>query len=57
MHREDGPAIEYTNGDKAWYINGTKLTENEFKQRTQPVVEMTMEELVAELGYNIKIKK
>lgn len=22
IHREDGPAIEYTNGDKYWYING-----------------------------------
>ena len=21
MHREDGPAIEYANGDKSWYIN------------------------------------
>src|SRR6056300_1991360 len=21
-HREDGPAIEYTSGDKVWYING-----------------------------------
>ena len=21
-HREDGPAIEYANGDKSWYING-----------------------------------
>jgi hypothetical protein len=21
-HREDGPALEYTNGDKIWYING-----------------------------------
>src|ERR1700677_2010702 len=21
-HREDGPAIEYTNGDKEWYLNG-----------------------------------
>ena len=21
-HREDGPAIEYGDGDKAWYING-----------------------------------
>ena len=21
-HREDGPAIEYTNGDKCWYLNG-----------------------------------
>ena len=21
-HREDGPAIEYSNGDKEWYLNG-----------------------------------
>jgi hypothetical protein len=21
-HREDGPAVEYKNGDKAWYLNG-----------------------------------
>ena len=21
LHREDGPAIEYANGDKSWYIN------------------------------------
>src|SRR5690554_3848562 len=57
LHREDGPAIEYTNGAKEWYINGTKLTENEFKQRTQHVVELTMDEVIARLGYNVKIKK
>jgi hypothetical protein len=22
LHREDGPAIEYANGDKAWRLNG-----------------------------------
>ena len=22
LHREDGPAIEYANGNKIWYING-----------------------------------
>lgn len=22
LHREDGPAVEYNNGDKAWFING-----------------------------------
>ena len=22
LHREDGPAIEYANGDKFWYVNG-----------------------------------
>ena len=31
LHRENGPAIEYSDGDKAWYINGEELTEAEFK--------------------------
>ena len=22
LHREDGPAVEYSNGDKFWYLNG-----------------------------------
>ncbi len=22
LHREDGPAIEWSNGDKFWYLNG-----------------------------------
>ena len=22
FHREDGPAVEYPDGDKAWYLNG-----------------------------------
>ena len=22
LHREDGPAIEFVNGDKFWYFNG-----------------------------------
>ena len=21
LHREDGPAVEYANGDKSWYLN------------------------------------
>lgn len=33
FHREDGPAIEYTNGFKFWYLNGERLTEQEFNQR------------------------
>jgi len=27
-HREDGPAVEYTNGDKFWYINGKRHRED-----------------------------
>jgi hypothetical protein len=26
-HREDGPAVEWTNGSKEWYLNGEPLTE------------------------------
>jgi hypothetical protein len=22
LHREDGPAVEWSNGEKAWYLNG-----------------------------------
>jgi hypothetical protein len=28
LHREDGPAIEYSNGDKFWYINGLRHRED-----------------------------
>jgi len=24
FHKEDGPAVEYSNGDKSWYINGMR---------------------------------
>ena len=27
-HREDGPAVEWCNGDKAWYINGKRHRED-----------------------------
>jgi len=30
IHRDDGPAIEYSNGDKCWYLNGKKYTKNEY---------------------------
>lgn len=25
LHRDEGPAIEYANGDKCYYINGTRV--------------------------------
>ena len=28
LHRTDGPAIEYANGDKYWYINGQRHRDN-----------------------------
>jgi len=28
LHRDDGPAIEYTNGHKEWYKNGVHHRDN-----------------------------
>ena len=25
LHREDGPAVEYANGSKWWYLNGNLI--------------------------------
>ena len=33
LHREDGPAVEYANGTKEWWINDEKLTKGEFLKR------------------------
>ena len=32
-HRENGPAIEWADGDKYWFLNGKRLTEQEFNRR------------------------
>ena len=31
MHREDGPAWEYANGSKAWWLNDVRYTEQDWK--------------------------
>jgi hypothetical protein len=28
LHREDGPAVEYSNGSKCWYLNGLRHRED-----------------------------
>jgi hypothetical protein len=33
FHRLDGPAIEYADGDKFWYIEGEAYTEEEFNKK------------------------
>ena len=38
-HREDGPALTYSDGRVFWYLNGEKLTEEEHRVRMYPVVE------------------
>lgn len=32
LHRLDGPACEYKDGSKRWYIEGVRLTEEEFNE-------------------------
>jgi hypothetical protein len=35
FHREDGPAIEYANGNKEWFLNGEYIsctTQKQFEQ-------------------------
>ena len=33
-HREDGPAIEDSDGSKEWWLNGVEVSEEEHKRRT-----------------------
>jgi len=59
-HREDGPAIEYARGNKSWYINDKSLTEKQFNERMNPVVELTLEDIAEKFGVDVsklKIKK
>ena len=58
-HREDGPAIEWKDG-RSWYLNGEKLTEQEFLKRTAKEIILTMDEIAAKFGIEIsklKIQK
>ena len=57
LHREDGPAIESSNGSKEWYLNGESMTEQEHKAKTNPTVEMTLEDICKALGKNVKVVK
>jgi hypothetical protein len=60
LHREDGPAIEWADGDKEWYLNDEYLTEKQFKEKMNPVTELTLEDIAERFGIdvgNLKIKK
>jgi hypothetical protein len=35
LHRQDGPAVEYNNGSKSWWLNGIKYTEQKYKHKTR----------------------
>ena len=55
LHREDGPAIEYLDGRRSWYLGGVKYTEEDFIKKTLKVKELTVAEIEALLGYQIKV--
>ena len=57
LHREDGPAIEWADGSKSWWINGEYLTEENWKKKVFPVKELTVSEISKMLGYEVKIVK
>ena len=57
LHREDGPAFEWSDGDKAWYLNGKELTKKQHKKATRKHKEYTVSELEGILGEKIKIVK
>ena len=45
LHREDGPAIEWADGYKDWYLNDKRYSEQEFndfllKKRLQRIMEL-----------------
>lgn len=58
FHREDGPAVEWNDGTKGWWLNGKQYTEEEFNRATKKVVpEYTMEEAIKLIGHKFKIKE
>ncbi len=60
IHREDGPAIEYADGSKRWWLNGINYTEEEFIKKTTKVTELTLDEIAEKFGISVdklKIKK
>lgn len=57
LHREDGPAIEYADGFKEWYLNGEPLTQAEHAKQTAPAIEMTVAEICKALGKKVKVVK
>jgi len=57
-HREDGPAIEFTDSDfKAWYLNGVAHTEESFNEEVSLAVEMTIAEIEELVGKKVKVIK
>jgi hypothetical protein len=55
LHRDDGPAVEDQDGSKEWWINGIKLTEEQFNHELEKKV--LNEKLHSTLAPRSKIKR
>jgi hypothetical protein len=40
LHREDGPAIEWSNGTREWYLHGKRVTENDVMTDNNQTIEI-----------------
>jgi len=38
FHRKNGPAVEWANGSKEWWLNGKKITEEMMKDADMPSI-------------------
>jgi hypothetical protein len=41
LHRDDGPAVEWANGDKEWWLNGKRTTKNRVLNVKIKILEQT----------------
>lgn len=61
VHNEYGPAIEWFDGDKWYYLNGKMYTREEWKKEVNKnkskAKELTVSEVSKLLGFEVKIIK
>jgi len=57
LHRENGPAVEYANGSKYWYVEGKPYTEEEYNKMMNRKIILDEEEFDVDLRTYNKIKK
>ena len=43
LHRSDGPAVEFTSGEKHWFLNGGVVTEQDVIAHRQEIVRKAVE--------------
>ena len=53
LHREDGPAIEWSGGYKSWFLNNEQLSEAEHARLTAKEIVLTLDEIAAKFGVDV----